>query len=175
MRYRLLRPDGTVYGDDTFDNTGQRYSGYRVKYSVKGSNGVAPMGGDWKYEVTLNGGPACTYAIKVDRLSNPLELTLSKTQFDPYYTYSVTVGWKLLQDVESTAALMLRLVTPNGAVSSTQSPYISSYSTSGTAYLSTPFCSRYSTIDTCQYGTYRIDVVRDGLAVAGVELTGFKP
>jgi hypothetical protein len=40
-----------------------------------------------------------------------------------------------------------------------------------------PFCFRssFSTTDTCQYGTYRVDVIRDGVVIASALLTGAKP
>jgi hypothetical protein len=173
VRYRLLRPDGTVYSEGDFDNSGKRSPGARVRYSLEGANGLAPLGGDWTLEGTLNGAATCRYAIKLERLLNPLELTLSKTQFDPYNTYSITVGWRLLQEVEAGARLAIRLMTPVGLVYSTTALYLSA--SSGSEYLPTPFCSRYPAVDTCAYGAYRVEVLRDGLVVGSLTLTGYKP
>lgn len=172
LSYRVLRPDGTVYSTDTF--TGDSgYLGFRVKYPLTGSGTMAPQGGFWKIEGRLNNGQPCAHEFKVDRLANPLELTLPQATFDPYWTFSLTVGWRLLQEVETNGRLAIQLVTPNGNVHSTSTVY--PILGSGSAFLSTPFCSRFSTIDTCQYGTYRIDVVRDGAIVASATLTGVKP
>lgn len=175
LSYRLIRPDGTVFSTDSFDNSGQRYQGAGVRYSLRGPADLAPQGGFWKAEGRLNNGPPCTYEFKVERLLNPLSLTPSRTQFDPYSTFSISVEWRLLQEIESTGTLALRLVAPNGSVAYTSMLYVSSFTTTGSALLLTPFCSRFSTVDTCQYGTYRVDVVRDGLVVGSVTLTGVSP
>lgn len=176
LRFELARPDGTRYGEGAWDESGKSFALYRVKWDLKGRGELPPAGGEWKATVTLNDGTPCSYGVRVERRLNPLEVSTSATQFDPYWTYFLSVSWRLVQDVESTASLQLRLVTPMGLTADTETLFINDYSTSGTASLFLPSCFRssFTTTDTCLYGTYRIDVMRDGVVVGSLSLTGVK-
>lgn len=173
---KMLRPDGSLYVDSPYEQTGQPFARWRVKIDLKGRGETAPVAGDWRLSVALDSASPCTFGVRVET-GTVVSLTPSRTSFDPYYTYGLTVAWSLVQDVDPAAVLAARLIAPNGNIVSTSSMFISEYSTSGTEYLSTPFCYRssFSSTDTCTYGTYRIEVVKDGQVIASVPVEAFKP
>ena len=77
--------------------------------------------------------------------------------------------------MEAGATLSARLVTPSGSVASTGSMYVSDYTTSGTAFLTLPFCYRLSTSDTCVYGTYRLEILKNQQVVVSIPVRGVQP
>jgi hypothetical protein len=172
---QVFRPDGTVFSQGAWDESGKTFPAYRVRYDLRGRNASAPIAGMWRASMTLNGAGPCVYTIPVDQRASPVDISPNVTEFDPYFAYSISVPWKLIQDVPPSANIQLRLITPSGSTADTELLFISDYSTSGTAFLSLPFCSRFLTTDTCQYGAYRIEVLSSGSLVASTSLTGKKP
>lgn len=173
---KLQRPDGSLYADSPYEQTGQAFGRWKVRIDLKGRGQTAPLAGDWRLSMALGSASPCTFGVRVEK-GTQLSLTPSRTTFDPYYTYSLTLSWSLLQDIEVGAGLSARLVGPNGNVISTSTLLLSDYTTSGTEYLITSSCFRssFSSVDTCTYGTYRIEIVKNGQALASVSIDAVKP
>lgn len=172
---RLARPDGTLYVDSPYEETGQPFITWKVKIDLRGRGQSAPMAGDWVLSMGLGETQPCSFGVRVER-GTPMSLSVTSTSFDPYYTYGIYVSWALLQDYETGAQFSARLVMPNGTVTSTSPIYVSDYSTSGSEYLSLPYCFRstYSGSDSCVYGTYRVELLKGSEVIASLPIEGRK-
>ena len=175
LHFWMDRPDGTEYSSGTFDASGTTYSAYSVKFHLAGTNGLGLKGGNWPAYVALNDGSPCSFALQVQTLFNPMNISVSPAQFDPYSAFELAVTWQLTQEVDPSTTFELRLVSPGGSTVSDQTLYVSAYSTSGIEYLFLPFCSRFLNYDTCSYGTYRIDLYKSGALVWEGTAVGSKP
>ena len=173
---KLARPDGTAFTDSPFVATGQSFNTWRVKIDLRGRGQLAPLAGDWRLSMAMGTAAPCTFGVRVEA-GTLISATPSRTSFDPNGTYSISLAWALLQDVETGASLTARLLMPNGSVASTDVMYISEYTTSGTEFLTLPFCYRSSfiTSDTCVYGTYRVEILKNQQVIVSIPIEGFKP
>lgn len=173
---RLTRPDGTTYAQSRYPVNGEPFDVWRVRVDLNGRGQSAPLAGTWQLSMALGSAAPCTYGLRVEQ-GTQVAATPSRTSFDPNYTYSITVSWALLQDAEQGAVFLMRLVMPNGTVASTGDMYISEYTTSGTEFLSLPFCYRssFTSSDSCQYGAYRVEVLKNGQTIMSIPIDGYKP
>ena len=166
---RILKPDGTVYSENTYPpQSSTPFQWWSLSLNLAGSGSLAPMGGTWTSEVSIDGSQTKTYAFNVVRLPNPFELSLTPAAtFNPEYTYSIYLSWSQKQEVPSNDTFTAELISPSGAIKSTQTLSYLNLLRSGTEFLSPGYCysSTYTKTTSCEYGTWTVNVRRSGTLI----------
>lgn len=169
MTVRILKPDGTVFSESSYPpQNSTPFQWWSLSVNLAGPGSLAPMGGAWTAQVSVDGSQTQTYSVNVVRLPNPFDFSLAPAAtFNPAYTYSIYLNWSQKQEAPAGDTFTAELISPSGAAKSTQTLSYVNLLSSGTVFLSPGYCftSTYTNTTTCEYGTWTVNVRRSGTLI----------